>query len=790
MCNPETEAINIYDELLKCLPTLKNKLDYLNPPRTNRIWRNRGSQSLDENKDWNPNYDQIKHFRFVIREYQNSLNALIADGRFEKIYRDLYVFDNLEGAEGFSRAYPDITDQSSSEIFEDPKNREFDPLSMHFILNQKEEDIRKFCNYLASLAQDMRIIDRKEASFDVQKSEIYKLSRIYCLGPQGIGKTTLLNYMFSSYSMLLFKKRVLWIRIDFNLRKQRYFNNLSDAILSQFSIIFHKFYLKSYETHVPVDWKDVKYYMERNFGNACAEDSENFRNLTFELNVFEQVSKQFILKFISYLREKGWAFIFIIDGLDRTSLEQYDTDTWKSLTESLSDTIYDTQYIKAIFILSLRYSSYKYLLEHFEDRWSISFNQHMAFYLYAKDLNKILMNKFLKAENTIIDRKKKKIKTEKDKSKYDLIDYDFLKIFRNFILKISMNGLGLEENDAYSKLLKISGYNYRIMFRCLQKVIEYFGWLIINHFFTYKGPKNLTELERDLDRKKYYVLKAFMMGNDLRKDYLSNYTYLFDGNTLVFKRQGYGRALAPNIINYIEKQTSESPWSSDQIRTLLKIRCIEYFLEMGESELAGVVDYLSCVYRYDKSYILAEIEEMICETLIVSSNIGTAFRSDFVSQISKRLPLDRSLKEMFRVTSLGRHLYLHILNDVEYLGYAIQDVPIPKELSDKMMPINFFWRGVSTNEYVANKVYNVLIFVHSFLKFLEESEDKIVNQYLEDGTTIKKYSEVALRRKKIYKNLDYKVKDQVCPMLAERLYNSPEKFKQALSKICPELNIS
>ena len=68
------------------------------------------------------------------------------------------------------------------------------------------------------------------------------------------------------------------------------------------------------------------------------------------------------------------------------------------------------------------------------------------------------------------------------------------------------------------------------------------------------------------------------MGSDLRKDYYSTYTYELKDNSVVFKRQGYGRALIPNIFNYIDTNLPEGKWKSFQIRGMLRIRCIEYLI--------------------------------------------------------------------------------------------------------------------------------------------------------------------------------------------------------------------
>ncbi|MFX0141151.1 MAG: hypothetical protein ACFFDN_46360, partial [Candidatus Hodarchaeota archaeon] len=215
------EAKDIFDQLLNQTTQISIDFDHLNPPLVRRLWRKKGDRKIDENKDWKGSYDEIKHFNFILKEYTKCMRTIGASADRSDLYKNLYVFENHESANNFLDKRTYISRKKASEIFIDPDNRYFSAYNLKFVLNKDGDDIIEFSKYLSSLAHDMRIVDQDGAELKGSISDIYRLSRIYCLGPQGIGKTTTINYLFSTQSPFFYKKNTLWFRIDFNQRRLR-----------------------------------------------------------------------------------------------------------------------------------------------------------------------------------------------------------------------------------------------------------------------------------------------------------------------------------------------------------------------------------------------------------------------------------------------------------------------------------------------------------------------------------------------------------------------------------------
>ena len=788
MMDFSAKANSIYESIIKNLPTVSS-IDYLNPPPVSRLWRKKGNTRLDPYKEWAKSYDNLKCYYFIIKRYIESLNALPAGFDHSEAYENLYIYENHENAEEFLSKHDYISNEKASKIFSDPDNRDFDAFSKRFVLNRDREDIDCFSNYLVSLSKEVINMDTSNLLYH-QSENLYRLSRLFCLGPQGIGKTALLNNIFSVKSEFFSKNNVIWIRIDFNDRSLRKYS-LVNAILFHFATIFHSYYLNSRRIPVCVNWDEfLDFYKDRVYFRELENDAKTFTSLLQPIPLREQISKRFIISLISFLQHKGYGIIFVIDGLDRISLEDYDSSTFRDLSEELKDTIFKKNFIKAVFILSIRYPSFKHILERIEGRWNIVNPDFMAFYLLAKDTDSIIKSKLKYARSIILEETRERQYNMGKSESLSFIDDNFLQAFEKEIYKITIKGLGLINDDgSFKHFLKISGYNYRMMFRCLKKIIEYFGWIIIDHAVKFKGKIVPNEVENTLETKKYNVLKAYMMGSDLQKDYYSTYKYKLTGNRITYVRQGYGRALIPNIFNYIENRDM-GIWASNQIRILLKFRFLEYLKHNGPCSISELLDVLTKVYGYDQLYILAEVEEMFCECLIASTDLSSPFRNDFVYQISRKIPFESQFAEEIRITKLGLYIIEYVIDTYEYISLIVNDTPIPKEFYNRLIPINYYWENVDTNKAVAIGIYNALCFIHSFIFLLEESENLNIQKITAENSSTENYLFYFGQKEDISQRLYKSLKEQVIKMIAERIKTSERGFMAELRKIMPNLSIS
>lgn len=605
----------------------------------------------------------------------------------------------------------------------------------HIYINENKKLLTAIYNFWVNKSIKLLKTHSSRLS-EAEHDNFRRLCKYLIVGPPGIGKTSLLNYLFSVKAKELVDKKVLWIRVDLNHIESMYLR-LRERLNSKFLRIFCKFYLfqDSYPEFDKIFFNDLqKYLSDYAFSSKkflMLKDSQK-SDLIFSfskvmLSLIDSTHKELdnIVEFrnfeidkndaaylvdevITYIQKNcNYSYLFMFDGLDSVTIDliQYEIfDGWLQEMWGVANN-YDKPY-RAVYIVTMRdYSFIKYQqnIRRISSKQPGSPHQFKELKMKAQDTRGIMDNKVLLLHNNLkkagfvfdIDRVKN-IKT----NLYNLIFMCLNKLNPKDVLKY-------ESKDIFNSIDGLFEYNYRSLMRFFRELVP----VVCDAFqkdAVYKIMQNskATSFLDSLVGREWTIFRLLLYG-DIGYGVYANRIQYQDGEPQI---ENYNRAVVPNIFNYNEQKDSPSfP------KTLVKIRILQYLLKNNDSDINDILNWLSNSIdnRWDIISLRYETREMIYSGLISP-------KVDLI-RITKG---GDALSYDVRLNGFSE-IVLKMLNESIYYETVIDDTPIDKRFSYKMEPRNVFDNSITRKDYIFRKTRSVIFFL-LYLQKIEANEKKLI----------------------------------------------------------------
>ncbi len=221
-------------------------------------------------------------------------------------------------------------------------------------VNRNEESARAFVNLLINLAlKEKAMLHAGDASTRANRYFVF------LHGKHGSGKTFLINYLLARYARLLDDSRVIWVRVDMN---EAFDGNVLHRIYAQVTKLIMRYYdpkshwyqrpIYSYDPTIrqfvgcvgkPIELSvadDLRAYVR---SAAVAEEArpgyfEAIDNMVkaFQGSIKESLTGELVpqplgRRAFAYARDQGYAFVVLIDGLDKLEATAVNQSRFKRL---------------------------------------------------------------------------------------------------------------------------------------------------------------------------------------------------------------------------------------------------------------------------------------------------------------------------------------------------------------------------------------------------------------------------------------------------------------------------
>lgn len=390
-------------------------------------------------------------------------------------------------------------------------------------LNPNKKTLNDIFDFILNKSKNLLLL--KNISDRQKSDDLKKLCKFVFYGPPGVGKTTIINYLFSINSDRLIGDRVIWIRVDLN-KSEGAELDLRNRLNAKFVRIFSKFYLfeytefnKPFLTNLNKDILDFlsKRYSSESYKGAFSRHVTKFINLLQKLKDSDINTIDYFLDkdfhnidyfndifdyFVSYIQNNyNYAFIFIFDGLDSVTIDftQFDIfQNWLRQINNISDN--ENKPYKAVYIYTMRDYS---LIDFHKQTFSIKRTEKLKNLLSFKEMPVKQVG-----ITEIIDSKMKLVKKYigiSDGETIDNIKNNLLNLlYMSFFDKNPEDVLNVSFNDIDSFLKMIFGSNYRRLMRFFRELL-----LVISGILNEKSNLLLTSKLSELIFLKEFIGKEY-----------------------------------------------------------------------------------------------------------------------------------------------------------------------------------------------------------------------------------------------------------------------------------------
>ena len=574
--------------------------------------------------------------------------------------------------------------------------------------------------------------------------------------------------LLSVYAQQLKEKKVIAIRIDLNKFYYKEAEFTDSFLLKSIQILREKYFD---EKEIDFGGDDMRGYIARRWGitdskgNISLSDLNNMFQRFFSLRLYDiasQLDTSFIDAVIDYLSEKlGYAFVFIIDGLDRVTLSEVNESLFKRGCESVLKIITFKYFKEAVYVISMRNTSYLDAVTSYEDHEVWRYPKRLI--MLPVTARAIWEARMRYAECSILSL------AQKDSNLAWLNKDNIATITRGVNLIICNSVLGLRKyklseeeyqdlkNQGLNFLERISAGNHRALMKCLRAMfLQIFGIYdrSIEDLLNEANFQNFSSLSG----KEYQVRRILYHEREESNNYRVPYTYQVESNKVRFITNHVFDSIVPNVFNFIDKRftknllppTYQPVALTQEYRILLKLRILQ-ILKKGNMKRFALIDMISSFLGYSRFFLKYELEEMIHFQLVKPlHNIDVMDDDDYPVEI----------------TGLGEEVLSRFIFDFPYFEIIVDDTPIPFQLIERFTPMNKYWARISLDQYVAVKLRSVLNFL-KILTYIEEKEEIEFNSvhggkesFVDKGFAIARRITVQLEK-------------EIIAMLRERIEFSP-----------------
>lgn len=580
------------------------------------------------------------------------------------------------------------------------------------------------------------------------KLKALRLTTYYLLGQPGVGKTALLNYLFSIGANELRSNNIIWLRIDLNdpsdiglaleerlflkflkiycrfyyhedkrLSDSKYIDDLSNYLfeyakkykyfgIAEDNIVrFHvNDYMSMINDYVPRAKNDLKISLEEILKGRSIDD-----------NIF----KLFTGSLMTFLQRKiGLGYIIIFDGLDSVTLDKVQYETYCEWLNEFATVCDNTKidYFKSIYIVSMRdYSFVQFYIKVLKEN-KRSKEEYSILKVKQKDFYKILTSRFDLIVEILNDAGFKTKKSELWNIKNNLIDIVNSCLYGLAVSDFSEKYIENEsvKREQYDLITNLCSGNLRAVMRLFRYIIVTLGSIWGDKCFEYlashTGYKGCL---KHIEGKEWAIYRVLIFGDPGGNAYRCKISYDFGGNANIKHRN---TALVPNIFNY--KETGMQDAESRFPRNLLKLRVIQYLRQTGGcGNIVNIIEELKNIYICDPKTLRADIREMIYDGLL---NPHKVEQTDFIRY--EKNYSDYPVK----LTPLSYHIADNIIKESIYYEIICDDTPIDLKYARNMQPLNKYDKNTNLGDYLIIKTYSIFFFI-LYLQKIENNEKLLLD---------------------------------------------------------------
>jgi hypothetical protein len=581
----------------------------------------------------------------------------------------------------------------------------------------------------------------KQLSF-AERQKALRMNRYVIIGKPGIGKTALLNYLFSIRAYDLRKGNILWIRVSLNSVEDGYLE-LKDRLHSKFIKIFCKFYLyaddcqfgesflRQLETYLldkvcalktfsrlSQDQKIAVVQAYVDLLNSVSDTDDEKLDAFIPLHEYAlqlihfRVMTEHTLRYIQYAY--GYAYIFMFDGLDSATVDfiRYNAfQKWMEEIGRVTNTNNDADSYKAVYVLTMRdYSFVTFYLRHVKAS--------------RDDTAKFILLSVQKQPLASIVEKKCELAVQRlRKEGYSYSKEAFLNASHNLMrltYSVLENGvsdasiLGSETQSLhFTHFMNLNNDNVRAVMRFFRELlIMAYTVLKDNAFERLISNPSTDAFVKGFRGREWIVFRVLLHGDCAHGVYRNRVSYNAYGEATISTNN---KAVIPNIFNYRDYYTEHDTHLFP--KALVKTRIVQYLEKHGNSQITDVIRRLNEIFGYDTADFRFETREMIYNGLI----------SPLKDEVDVIVAENKQATYYISLTDLARNITRRIMKRSIYYETVYDDTPIQDDFKERIVPLSRYDKNVPLDMYIIKKSRYIMFFLHYLMK-IEAAER---NRYME-----------------------------------------------------------
>lgn len=609
-------------------------------------------------------------------------------------------------------------------------------------LNYSKEELEKIFKFW--MEKSIEVSRRDKFNFSMFYHTVYLL-----IGDPGIGKTALLNYIFSVNANKMIRKNIFWIRIDLNN-----IDNLAIDIEIRKRLKFLKIFTAKYAYNTKRKMgenfmDEMQQYLisklseweggEKHFYEKCKVEVDDFMDLIKDLRMeqrngsklsvhtfidqYDHLDKRKVSRLSGYIMEYlqtkfSYSFIIIFDGLDTVTLDSIQYKHYKRWVKKILTIVNNRQYsaYRAVYIITMR--PYSYIDLYINQKSIIRDNRSIVKCLVRPyPLQEVVKKRFEYALTKI----------KKDKIGLPSSSEDFWNISNNLLdmINCSLHGLSVKEfqkdfiekkyweNPEMDLFSTITNGSLRATMRFLRTLIVVIGnELTREPYQKLASKRGYDGALKHISGKEWIITKVLIFGDRGSILYKSRIDYSNTGEVQIHSRHN---ALIHNILNYNNCDLNHK--QSMYPRNLLKLHALKIAKSLKPLSIISLINELTKLYpEIEDELIRNDIRELIYNGLIYPQ----------IENKEDQITLDELGAEYsIRITGSGKKMIENIINQFIYYEIIQDDSPISIRYVDDIEPLHRFDERKNLGEYLISKTRSVI----NFLLYLQKAEKNIADKY-------------------------------------------------------------
>ncbi len=615
-------------------------------------------------------------------------------------------------------------------------------------INISRHRLRRVMSYWKDRAMQLAGKEIKKTIYN----DVYSATRFIIRGKQGLGKTALLNYLFSvNADSCLFPNEIMWIRIQLDSMKEIGLK-LQGKIYAKFLKVFCKDYLDNvrfpfkgdflskFELWVTGKANDydpfelikcdigsivkkyikmlskIKYEASR---NPLKKVSSIYEESGFEVDT----ANQFTIWLLSYIQNiHHYGYIFIIDGLDNIFINWIQRNffrEWMSKIDSVTNNLQHVDY-RAIYVCVMRDYSvidfYKNITK------ETILNRFIEFRVDPQPLGEIVNAKCIYAAR----RLRNEGTFVRERTVQNIIMNTLKMVFIALRIKFKIESLPHKRRliQLFNEFSPYVNDNFRATMRIIRVLVTNSTLILEENAFSQLSHDRLSsETIKMIIRRDWLIYRMLLIGgfqtklfkNKVKYKEITRFETDATKSPIFMSINNNTRAIIPNIFNFCEVNINNE--NVIYPKNLFKLRIIQFLMSNeGRAHIKDAIGWYKDQFTYAIEELRHEIREMVFTGLI-----NPDIREDDVLEAAigeRNYPISMS--------PLAQIIFNKLLDKSVYYETVCNDTPIQNQIASRITPLSrteVHCKSIELADYLKIKTKSVILFI-LYLMLVEKEEAK------------------------------------------------------------------